>query len=91
MKVLSFISPLILLLFTIQTNAQCTHEGDHECVDEKSSCCAAEGWTSYRPDGNAPIGVMADHYHHKGGVMLSYRYMNMNMKGNYHRYKRYWQ
>ncbi len=35
-----------------------------------------------RPDSHAPIGVMADHAHHKGEVMLSYRYMYMEMKGN---------
>ncbi len=37
-------------------------------------------WTSNRPDGHAPISVMADHTHHKGGVMLSYRYMTMDMR-----------
>jgi hypothetical protein len=35
-----------------------------------------------RPDGHAPIGVMGDHTHKAGEVMLSYRYMNMNMHGN---------
>ncbi len=30
----------------------------------------------------APIGVMGDHMHHKGGWMVSYRYMRMEMKGN---------
>ena len=37
-------------------------------------------WTSSRPDGHAPISVMADHYHGKGGLMFSYRFMNMNME-----------
>jgi hypothetical protein len=32
-----------------------------------------------RPDAHAPIGVMADHTHAKGEVMLSYRYMRMGM------------
>lgn len=31
---------------------------------------------------HAPIGVMADHMHHKGEWMLSYRYMYMDMEGN---------
>ena len=31
---------------------------------------------------HAPIGVMADHRHKKGEVMLSYRYMHMNMDGS---------
>ncbi len=37
-------------------------------------------WTSERPDGHAPISVMADHIHNKGGIMLSYRYMTMDMR-----------
>ena len=36
----------------------------------------------YRPDSHAPIGVMGDHLHAKGGWMLSFRYMNMAMNGN---------
>jgi hypothetical protein len=39
-------------------------------------------WTSSRPDGHAPIGVMVDHAHEKGEIMLSYRYMYMDMVGN---------
>lgn len=35
-----------------------------------------------RPDLHAPIGVMGDHLHEKGGLMLSFRYMNMAMNGN---------
>jgi len=38
-------------------------------------------WTSKRPDGHAPIGVMADHKHGKGEWMASYRYMFMEMEG----------
>lgn len=36
----------------------------------------------HRPDAHAPIGVMGDHLHHKGGLMVSLRYMHMNMEGN---------
>ena len=36
--------------------------------------------TYHGPMGHAPIGVMADHSHKKGGWMLSVRYMNMQMK-----------
>lgn len=36
----------------------------------------------YRPDVHAPIGVMGDHLHLKGGLMFSLRYMNMAMTGN---------
>ncbi len=35
-----------------------------------------------RPDLYAPSGVMGDHMHAKGGKMLSFRYMNMEMDGN---------
>lgn len=35
-----------------------------------------------RPDAHAPIGVMGDHLHAKGGFMVSLRYMNMDMDGN---------
>lgn len=35
-----------------------------------------------RADGHAPIGVMGDHRHHAGGLMLSYRFMHMDMQGN---------
>jgi hypothetical protein len=39
-------------------------------------------WSSGRPDGHAPIGVMGDHTHERGEMMLSYRYMYMDMDGN---------
>lgn len=35
-----------------------------------------------RADGHAPIGVMGDHRHKTGEVMLSYRFMHMHMEGN---------
>ncbi|MEO9484336.1 MAG: nitrous oxide reductase accessory protein NosL [Ekhidna sp.] len=35
-----------------------------------------------RPDAYAPIGIMGDHLHHKGGLMVSARYMLMDMEGN---------
>lgn len=34
-----------------------------------------------RADGHAPIGVMGDHLHKTGEVMLSYRFMHMDMGG----------
>ncbi len=39
-------------------------------------------WTSGRPDGHAPLGVMGDHTHGGGEFMFSYRFMHMNMDGN---------
>lgn len=43
---------------------------------------AHDEWSPSRPDGHAPIGVMADHYHKAGEWMTSYRFMFMNMDGN---------
>ena len=40
---------------------------------------------SSRPDAHAPIGVMADHTHHKESGMVSYRFMNMQMNSLYNR------
>lgn len=37
---------------------------------------------SHRPDAHAPIGVMRDHVHKEGEVMLSYRFMYMFMDDN---------
>ena len=53
------------------------------------SCCLffyALTWTSAdtpksRPDSHAPIGVMGDHGHKTGEVMVSYRFMAMDMQG----------
>lgn len=36
----------------------------------------------HRADSHAPIGIMGDHLHPKGGFMLSLRVMHMHMKGN---------
>ena len=35
-----------------------------------------------RPDSHAPIGVMGDHLMREGEIMVSYRYMYMDMEGN---------
>lgn len=42
----------------------------------------AQPWTSHRPDGHAPIGVMADHTHGGREAMFSYRLMQMEMAGS---------
>ena len=43
---------------------------------------ASSQWIASRADSHAPIGVMGDHRHEKGEVMLSYRYMYMAMEGS---------
>jgi hypothetical protein len=39
-------------------------------------------WDASRADSHAPIGVMGEHRHHKGELMISYRYMTMAMEGS---------
>jgi hypothetical protein len=39
-------------------------------------------WSPSRADSHAPIGVMGDHRHEAGEVMLSYRFMRMKMEGS---------
>lgn len=39
-------------------------------------------WSSSRPDGHAPLGVMGDHAHEAGEWMFSNRFMFMEMDGN---------
>lgn len=42
----------------------------------------AAQWNPSRADSHAPVGVMADHRHEASEIMLSYRYMLMNMAGS---------
>ena len=51
--------------------------GTHTSSEEKP----ADQTTSTRPDSHAPIGVMGDHAHSAGELMLSYRFMGMAMEG----------
>jgi hypothetical protein len=39
-------------------------------------------WSPARPDSHAPIGVMGEHIHSEGEIMVSYRYMLMEMDGS---------
>jgi hypothetical protein len=48
-------------------------------AEEPSSDHAAAKHSHARPTAHGPIGVMGDHTHSKGEVMLSYRYMRMGM------------
>ncbi len=47
-----------------------------------AASASAQPWTSHRPDGHAPIGVMADHTHGGREAMFSYRSMWMPMSGS---------
>ncbi len=47
-----------------------------------SSFAFSHDYESVRPDSHAPYGVMGDHTHKLGEVMLSYRFMRMEMNDN---------
>lgn len=65
---------LFIAIFSIATlSAFAQHE--HHNMDETSNL-----WTSERVDASAPISIMGDHTHHKGGLMFTYRYMTMDMQ-----------
>ncbi|NQY33280.1 MAG: transporter [Coraliomargarita sp.] len=49
-------------------------------ADPVFDCCPSETHHG-RPDSHAPISIMGDHTHEKGGWMLSYRFMRMKMDG----------
>lgn len=65
---------LLPVLGTVLLNINITKSQESENVE----------WSSARPDGHAPIGIMGDHYHKKGEFMFSYRYMPMVMEGVLH-------
>ncbi len=80
---MKYLKSIFLILFALlsfhQGKAQCS-DGSDDC---SHSCCNTEEWNVLRPDGIAPIGIMGDHYHHRKGWMLSYNFMQMNMRNNY--------
>lgn len=80
MKFISF-SMVLFLCTTVYAQEQ-NHEAhtNHESYTNHDHHQMSNEWSSYRPDGHAPISIMGDHLHHKGGWMFTYRYMKMNMK-----------
>lgn len=64
----------IFSIATLSTFAQHEHH-EHHNKDESSNL-----WNSERVDASAPISIMGDHTHHKGGLMFTYRYMTMDMQ-----------
>ncbi|WP_299553716.1 transporter [Seonamhaeicola sp.] len=76
MKTKIFIA--MLCVATTFTFAQHEHHEHHKNHDHGNA--TDDSWSSSRPDGHAPISVMGDHVHHKGGIMFSYRYMTMDMR-----------
>ena len=83
MKLISLIF-MVFVCITISAQEQnqkinSTHE-HHLSHDQHKNQSVTNEWSSYRPDGHAPISIMGDHMHHKGGWMFTYRFMNMNMQ-----------
>jgi hypothetical protein len=75
---LTFVITLFTALFsTLQAGAP----APKETVSDPHSSTSL--WDANRVDSHAPIGVMGDHMHHAGEIMLSYRYMYMDMRPNY--------
>ncbi|WP_084398629.1 transporter [Henriciella aquimarina] len=52
------------------------------CATAQPALAHEDDATAPHAKDHAPIGVMGDHRHGKGGWMLSYRYMRMEMEGN---------
>lgn len=65
---------------TVRPAADCGKCTPGSCVCADGCGCALTGHDYFT---HAPIGVMGDHVHRKGGLMASYRYMFMRMQGHY--------
>ena len=52
------------------------------CIATAALSLNVDAQEHFRADDHAPIGVMGDHYHEAGELMLSYRYMSMPMGEN---------
>ena len=52
------------------------------CISTAAVSINISAQESLRADDHAPIGVMGDHYHEAGALMLSYRFMSMPMGEN---------
>lgn len=74
---------LTLLILTLGLAATPLFAGDSESAKAIDYHDTLHGYDHTRVDAHAPIGVMGDHTHHAGEVMLSYRYMRMDMRPNY--------
>ena len=51
------------------------------CTDAKADHPEHDEVKKMRADTHAPYSIMADHYHKKNEIMLSYRWMSMQMDG----------
>lgn len=77
MKVGKKVWVAFLVLFLCGSTVGVLANGTHTTSEEKS----ADRTTSTRPDSYAPLGVIGDHAHSAGELMLSYRFRRMAMAG----------
>ena len=77
MKISKKVWGVFLILFFCGSTVAVFANGTHTSSDENSTAQV----TSTRPDSYAPFGVMGDHAHEAGELMLSYRFMGMAMDG----------
>lgn len=71
------VSPTLAPTSSAATCFDCSKSGC-DCGDNCG--CGVHGHDYFS---HAPVGVMGDHIHRKGGLMASYRYMFMSMQRNY--------
>tara|TARA_R110002096_G_scaffold4501_42_gene21339 strand:+ start:4954 stop:6042 length:1089 start_codon:yes stop_codon:yes gene_type:complete len=77
------ISKLTLSLLCLTTSAWADNPVNDAIVPQDPKNPILESlWDPARVDSHAPIGVMGDHTHSAGEIMLSYRYMQMAMGGH---------
>ncbi len=72
---MKFLAVLFIGFFCVLTTY--ATDGCAACDDD----CGCEPVCECEHPPRAPAGVMGDHAHHKGGWMVSYRYMAMHMEG----------
>ncbi|MYE91259.1 transporter [Candidatus Poribacteria bacterium] len=77
MKIKKKVWVAFLVLFLCWSTVGVFANGTHTASEEQST----DQTTSTRPDSHATIGVMGDHAHSAGELMLSYRFMGMAMEG----------
>ncbi|MBV1888365.1 MAG: transporter [Urechidicola sp.] len=79
-KYICMVVAMISLTITAQNENHEEHQ--HQEIDSiKNASCCVEGVHHHTSNLEAPISVMGSHMHEKGSWMVSYRFMNMQMKG----------
>ncbi|MEM0897349.1 MAG: hypothetical protein AAGJ79_10725, partial [Verrucomicrobiota bacterium] len=80
---LSLLLPFTLTISSIALQAGEISLLDYNTKNPGGTLESNDFWTPSRPDGHAPIGVMADHMHDAGEIMVSFRYGFGHMTTNH--------